>query len=264
MNRIWIIAFAFVLGSCATTHENLNGVLWTQTSPEFMVSSAQAFTLAELQVEKAIADKNWTALPDQTSDYQSLAPAVIVDVDETMLDNSPFQARLVEDGKEFDPELWSQWVNEIQAEAISGAKEFVDFLDQKGVKIFYVTNRVLEAPTVKNIQLKLDADVTSADVYCKYEKEEWGSNKTPRRNLIAENYRVVLLIGDDYNDFTDLGKVSPSERVAKASAFEKYWGTKWIVLSNPHYGNWERSLYIGENKKKGKLKEKYSKLETAR
>lgn len=225
------------------TDEQLNGVLWVQTSAEFKVSSVQAFRLAAMQVQAALADKNTTASLEQTNDYQSLPPAVIVDVDETVLDNSPFQARLVESGQEFSPALWEEWVREAQAEPIPGAKEFIEFLKEQGVDLFYVTNRELEAPTLKNIRTSLDPEAAADHLLCKYEQPGWGSDKTSRRALIAKTHRILLLVGDDYNDFVFLGKTNAAERTQLAVKYQKHWGSHWIVLSNPLYGNWERALY---------------------
>ncbi len=67
--------------------------LWYQTSAEFKASAIQTYQTAALQLPHAIADKNWTALPNQTSNYQQLPLAIIVDIDETILDNSPSAAQ---------------------------------------------------------------------------------------------------------------------------------------------------------------------------
>jgi len=226
-----------------TTHKWLNGILWAQTSVEFQVAVHQAFNTAKINIEKALNDPDWTAALEQTEGYQGLKPAVIIDVDETVLDNSPFEARLVKAGIDFDYKLWEAWVNESKADVMPGAKSFIQYVKTKGVKIFYVTNRLLEAATVKNIKIALDPKVTPDDVLCKNEKSDWGSDKTSRRAFIARDYRILLLMGDDYNDFTFLGKSSPEERIAKTKTHEQYWGKQWIMVSNPVYGHWERALY---------------------
>ena len=203
----------------------------------------QAFRAATRSIKEALLDNTVTAALEQTADYQLLPTAVIVDVDETVLDNSPFQARLVKQGKEFSPALWEEWVLEARARAIPGAKEFVEFLKEQGVELFYVTNRELKAPTLKNIRSDLDPDAAADHVLCKYEKPGWGSDKTPRRALIAKTHRILLLVGDDYNDFVFLGKLGATERTQLAEKYENYWGTRWVIMSNPLYGNWERALY---------------------
>lgn len=261
------LCISLIISGCAsnrTSHELLNGVLWSQTSVEFQVAAHQAFNTAKINLEKALHDPNWTAALEQMDGYQGLEPAIIVDVDETVLDNYPFDARLVKDGGEFDPELWEAWVNESKADAMPGAKSFIQHVKAKGIKIFYVTNRTLEAPTVRNIKMALDPEVTAADVLCKKEKSTWGSDKTSRRAFIAREYRILLLIGDDYNDFTFLGKLSPEQRISKTKAHQPYWGKQWILVSNPVYGHWERALYNYDNElsAEDKLKAKIKYLNT--
>ncbi len=232
-----------LLTGAGLADEQLNGVLWMQTSAEYRMSAVQAFRTAALRVDQALQDSAFSAALEQKTDYQTLPTAVITDVDETMLDNTPFQARLAQTGQEFSSGLWKDWVNEAQAEAVPGALEFIGFLKGQGVELFYVTNRTQKEPTLKNIRAVLDPDTAADHVLCKYEKPEWNSDKTTRRALIAKTHRILLLIGDDYNDFTGLGKTGAEERTRLAEQYEAYWGRKWIVISNPLYGNWERSLY---------------------
>lgn len=240
------LCLSLTISACASnraTHEGLNGILWAQTSVEYKVAVHQAFNTAKINIQKALNDPDWTAALEQTDDYQGLKPAVIIDVDETVLDNSPFEARLVKAGIDFDYTLWQAWVKESQADAMPGAKSFIQYVKAKDIKIFYLTNRVLEAATVKNIQTELDPEVTADDVLCKNEHSGWGSDKTSRREIIARDHRILLIMGDDYNDFTFLGKVSPEERIAQTKAHQPYWGKQWIMFSNPVYGHWERALY---------------------
>lgn len=262
-----IIVLSLVSAGCSsaaerTTHEQLNGVLWMQTSAEFQVSTVQAFRLAKIRVREALLDPEWTAALEQSPEYKQLPPAVITDVDETVLDNSPFQARLVRDNKEFDSAGWNSWVNEARADALPGAKEFISFLRANGVTVFYVTNRSQETPTLENLRRVLDPDVTSEQVLCKNEEPGWGSDKTSRRAFLAKKYRILLLLGDDYNDFTSLGSVRPEERIRKAQTQSDYWGRKWVLISNPLYGSWERALYGRGLSASDKLISKYRFLKT--
>ncbi|MCI5188729.1 MAG: hypothetical protein D3905_02800 [Candidatus Electrothrix sp. AS4_5] len=240
------------------------GVLWTQASAEWNMASQQAFHLAALNLEKALNDPSWTAALEQQGNFHSLPPAVIVDVDETLLDNSPFAARLILAGKEYDPKLWLAWVKESSAAPMPGAVSFIRFAKEKGVAVFYVTNRKVKNETVRNIKKVLDSDVKPEQVLCKNERPEWGSDKTSRRAFIAEKFRILLLIGDDYNDFAFLGKVSPAKRKKAAKKHHQYWGRKWILISNPVHGSWKTALY-GHNYSltdEEKLKRKYQLLRT--
>ncbi|XOF33133.1 MAG: 5'-nucleotidase, lipoprotein e(P4) family [Candidatus Electrothrix sp. YB6] len=240
------------------------GVLWAQASAEWNMAAEQAYYLATLNLEKALNDPSWTAALEQQGDFHSLPPAVIVDVDETVLDNSPFAARLVQAGKEYDPKAWENWLRESAAAAIPGAVSFIRSAKEKGIAIFYVTNRELEAATVKNIRTVIDPDVTADQVLCKKERPEWRSDKTSRRSFIAERFRILLLVGDDYNDFTFLGKISPADRINAAKTHRQYWGRKWILLSNPVHGSWKTALYGHDYSltDHDRLKKKYQLLRT--
>jgi acid phosphatase len=244
--------------------EMLLGVLWAQASVEWNMATEQAFHLATLNLEKALHDPSWTAALEQQENYHSLPPAVIVDVDETVLDNSPLAARLILAGKEYDPQLWLEWVKESSAAPMPGAVSFLRFAKEKGVAVFYVTNRKVKNETVRNIKKVIDPDVRPEQVLCKEERPEWGSDKTSRRAFLAEKFRILLLIGDDYNDFTFLDKSSPEERINKAVNQKKYWGNKWILISNPVYGSWKTALYEHDYNlsDEGKLKKKYQLLRT--
>jgi 5'-nucleotidase (lipoprotein e(P4) family) len=139
--------------SLSAAHENLNAVLWVQTALEYEAATRQAYWLAQQQLDRALADPTWTAAPEQTGDAASLPPAVIVDIDETVLDNSYYQARMIRDNTAYSEDTWGPWVKEARATAIPGAREFAEYATEKGVTIFYVTNRMadLEEATRKNL-----------------------------------------------------------------------------------------------------------------
>lgn len=229
-------------------HEALLSVLWTQTAVEYAGVTRGAYTLAALQMDEALADSEWTASLEQlaTGRYTSLPPAVVLDVDETVLDNSAFQARLIEDGLVYNADLWNDWVAEEKATAVPGALEFTRYAESKGVQVIYLTNRVtsVEQATRNNLE-DLGFPVTDGEdgIITKAERPEWrSSNKTPRRAYVAETYRILLLIGDNYGDFSEQSRSSLSKRARSASGFASYWGRKWIVLPNAMYGSWDGAL----------------------
>jgi acid phosphatase len=232
--------------AAAAAHENLNAVLWLQTSLEFEASAMQAYRLATLQLDAALGDPTWTAALEQHGDAAKLPPAVIVDVDETVLDNSYYQARLIRDNGVFANDTWDSWVAEGRATAVPGALEFSQYAAQKGVTIFYVTNRTakLEGPTRRNLAalgFPLAAGIDT--VLVRGERPEWsGSAKGPRRASVATNYRIVMLIGDDLGDFVVDAAGTPAERELRAAAQSEWWGRRWIMLPNPTYGSWERAI----------------------
>src|SRR5262245_44625602 len=131
----------------AQTPQNdlLNATLWMQRAVEYKANSLGAFALARIRIEQALADENWTGAPaEQSGAYQTFPPAVILDLDETLIDNSRFQAWMVLNDKTFTPEVWTKFVNAQVTEAIPGAVEFAKFAESKGVKVFYISNRTAE------------------------------------------------------------------------------------------------------------------------
>jgi len=227
------------------THEQLHGTLWIQTALEHDVCCVQTYALATIRVSQALKNTSWTAALDQPRGYEQLPPAVILDVDETVLDNSIFQARLVDRKSDYSDDLWAKWVAEKKSSAMPGVKDFLQFLAHKGVLVFFVTNREFdcEASTVDNLSSVLGQQITRAQVLCRNENPGWGSDKSSRRLFLAESHRIILLVGDDFNDFAYLGMVSPQQRFTSGSQYREYWGTKWIQLPNPNYGHWEKAIY---------------------
>ena len=230
------------------SHEGLNGVLWVQTAAEYQTLARVAFSLAKSALDNALQDKSWTAALEQTGsgDYSSKNEAIIVDIDETILDNSPYQARLVKERSTFNKDLWKLWTEKHIAAPVPGADDFLKYANSRGVTVFYITNRDTseEADTRRNLSdlnlpIRADLDV----VLTKNENNWTSSDKSQRRAKVCEDFRVLLLIGDDLGDFVSGAKDSPQKRVQLAQKYNSYWGVKWILIPNPLYGSWESALY---------------------
>ncbi len=235
------------------SHEDLDGTAWMQTSAEYVAITRQTYRSAQRQLVRALSDKSWTAWPpqiEQLKEETDLPPAVILDVDETVLENTGFQAQLIFNEVDYSPKAWEAWVHQQRSRAIPGAQKFLDSCRESGVAVFFVTNREhsVEDSTRMNLEASGLRDAAVEDnVLSKHEREEWvkaGSDKTPRREYIAKTHRILIVLGDDLNDFVDAGiKPTPEARRAAADKFDSYWGVKWFVLPNPSYGGWERALY---------------------
>jgi len=229
-------------------HEVSLGALWLQTSGEYEAISAQTYRQATDQMKEALVDPSWTAaLEQEGTDYRSLPPAVIVDVDETVLDNSPYEARLVQDGESFSEESWNDWCEEAVAEPLVGALGFARQAEALNVTIFYVTNRdtSVDDATWKNLKRAGFPLDDSFDVLMtKDKKEGWGSDKKTRRAEVAKTHRILLLLGDDLNDFASGARAdNPEDRRELVREHREKWGRKWHVFPNPLYGSWEASLF---------------------
>ena len=228
-------------------NDNLNATLWSQNSTEFKATALAAFSLAKIRLDEALADSNWTAAPqEQTGNYQDLPPAVVLDVDETLLDNSPYQAWMVLNDQYFGSKTWGEFVNTKTSRAIPGAVDFAKYADQKGVKVFYVTNRntELEPATRENMEALGFPMGGNVDTFLmKKEQDDWGSKKGSRRAVVTKDYRVLLLIGDNLGDFVDGYKQGRPDRQQFIESDAGNWGTKWIMVANPTYGSWEAASY---------------------
>lgn len=238
----------------ALAHEDLDATLWMQTSSEYRSACLQIFRAAKRQLGSALLQRNTTAaleqqaaLHDPQGHVAQLPPAVILDVDETVLDNSAFQAHLIETGGQYDPGEWDQWISTHTSPPIPGVTEFIDACRSAGVTVFFVTNRRTETrdATLANLKkLDLIRDGDAETLLCKNDRPTWTSDKTTRRASIAECHRILLILGDDLNDFLSVG-IRPSSEARRALAEEQaaMWGEKWFILPNPTYGGWERSIH---------------------
>ena len=225
----------------------LNAVLWMQRSVEYKASALTAFALARLRLDQALTDPSWTAAPkEQTGAYQTLPPAVILDIDETILDNSGYQAWMALKDTTFDPKTWNVYVNTVSSVAIPGAVEFAKYAAARGVKVFYVSNRTAEEEpaTRKNLEkLGFPLDDKVDTVLMTREQPDWGSAKGSRRSHVARSYRILLNLGDNFGDFVDEYRGNEAERLKVLEEHKDRWGREWIMLANPSYGSFESAPY---------------------
>lgn len=281
MKRLYITLSValFVYGCAGSPPEkaNLNSVAWMQSSEEYHALMQGAYNTARQSLDDALEDKTWTALlaqvPANDSEASALGmlpPAVILDIDETVLSTLPYQAWLIKNKKSFSRISWHSWVSEAGAEATPGALDFVHYAMEKGVKVFYLSNRAARGALDTNRNGQIDAgeeqqdlkpftvanllrlgflpqeNISNADaVLLRGETDQEGRarkgwaarDKSARRESLSTDYRVVLIMGDNLNDTVseDNHGVMDSNRAR--------WGRSWIVLPNPAYGYWEKRLY---------------------
>ena len=228
-------------------HDLLNAVLWMQRSVEYKATALTAFALARIRLDQALADPNWTAAPrEQTGAYQSLPPAVVLDIDESILDNSRYQAWMVLKDTTFDAKTWNAFVNTLASVPIPGALEFAKYADGKGVKVFYITNRTAEEEpaTRKNLEKFGFPMGGSVDTLLPTRKQpDWGSAKGTRRTFVAKSYRILLNVGDNFADFVDEYRGTEAERLRVMEQHKDRWGREWIMIANPSYGSFESAPF---------------------
>lgn len=216
--------------------ELVMAMAWMQSSGEYAALSHQAFNLARMNLDRALA-----AAGSQTQ----RPPAIIVDVDETVLDNSPYEAWLIANDENYASDSWHQWVERASAAPMPGARSFLDYAASRGVEVFYVTNRrddETEA-TLRNLRQVGFPDADQEHFLPRIDS----SDKTSRRQRVAQSHWVVLLMGDNLGDFSQgFDRESAAARRAAANAQADAFGSRYIVLPNPAYGAWEEAIYGGD------------------
>ena len=205
--------------------------LWQQRAAEYKALCFQAYNIARLRIDEAVKHKGGKPL------------AVVTDIDETLLDNSPEDARAAINNQDFDAKAWKHWTNQGIADTVPGAPSFFKYAATKGVTVFYITNRDEdERPgTMKNLQLYHLPFADDAHLLLK----TTASSKEARRQEVLKKYNIVLLCGDNLPDFDALYDNHPSEesRTATTQKLIKQFGNKYIVLPNPSYGDFEGVLF---------------------
>ncbi len=244
-------------------HGLLNAVLWMQRAAEYRANTRQVFATARANLERAVADATWPEAVQSADPAAGPRPdAVIVDADETILDNSVTAAGQIVAGKgSFDREAWARWEERGAAPAVEGALDFLAFAAQRGVTVFFVTNRRHEAGLRQNLAALGVALPPAPDVVLVRGECGGAADKSCRRRAVARDYRVVLLIGDDLGDFLSVEGLSPEERLAAVRAAAERWGREWLILPNPVYGSWERALLPAEADDCTRLRAKLAALE---
>lgn len=224
------------------SHQRSYAVRWME-SAEYRAASRQAYAVARRQLEAALRQPDWNAVP-ATKVIAGAPPAIIFDLDETVLNNTPYDVLLAQRNADFDQASWMRWNESGQVGALPGAVGFAQYAATRGVHVFYVSNRgAAEKAVTLKILHRLGLPLRSAtDVLLKNERPTWTSDKTSRREDVAARYRVLLLLGDDLNDFTFANKATSQQRAASVQRYQSYWGTRWILLPNPAYGSWENAL----------------------
>ena len=229
------------------THEGLQAVLWMQTAAEYQALAGAVYHAAKRSLDAALADPSWTAAleQEQAGNFAALPPAVVLDLDETVLDNSPFQAQLALDRKDYDRAPWRDWVAQARAEAVPGALDFLAYARSRQVAVIFITNREKnqEPAALANLR-RLGLAATPDQVHC-LDENGWAPDKTARRAHVARSHRILLLVGDDLGDFASVTGKNPAERVALARQHAGRWHDRWALLPNPLYGSWDRALYPG-------------------
>lgn len=212
--------------------------LYMQKAAEYRALAYQAFNWARVVLDNDEKTKKKLPKPERKKPR-----AVVVDIDETVLDNSPSQADGIKKREPFSSQSWYAWGEMRKAKAIPGAVDFLNYAISKGVKVFFVSNRdeVQKQATMDNLIKAGFQGVTNDTVML---RQNSVSTKEPRRNDILKTHRIVILMGDNLDDMSDVfERKSIADRFAETDKVRATWGNKFIVLPNAMYGTWESAIY---------------------
>ncbi|AFZ27250.1 putative secreted acid phosphatase [Cylindrospermum stagnale PCC 7417] len=250
------------------TNQQLNdqsmiAVNWVQQSGEYRALAYQAFNIAKLTF-------------DQAKSKDISRPAIIVDIDETVLDNSPYQAGLFDSDNVFQPDTWNQWVKEAKNKSIPGALEFVNYVNSNGGKVFFISDRdgkrvnkyqksAVETATISNLKSVGFTGVNEQTVLLKGKfskiidgkentSKQWRIEAVKNGSADGKKYTVIALIGDNLNDFDETAGKKNQQRRDHVDKNRNFYGVldaipngviepAYIAIPNPMYGNWETGMY---------------------
>jgi len=235
-----------LLAACAKpavdikAHEMLNATLWQHSSAEYECAVKQAYRLAQENLDKALADDQWSAALEPQGNAATLPPAILLDLDETVIDNTEYEIRIIRELGQYSPESFAQWCESAEAPAISGAAEFLEYAASRQVAVFYYSARkeALRSCTARNLR---ELGLPFADE--SHLLLDDGTPKSEYRRMIASQYRLLLLLGDNLEDFVEGSKSESALRRELAQRYARRWGREWIILPNPMYGHWESTTY---------------------
>lgn len=229
-------------------HEDMDAILWLQTAAEYQANTTTVYRAAAAALPGLVA-----AAKERRAD-----PVVVLDLDETVFDNSAFQGRLLAEARNYDSDLWDCWVGQKRADVVPGADLLFRAVTAQGVRARFITNRKCrprgdgapcpqEGETLENLNalLRETGYVATADELLLSAETDpktgaaWDDEKQPRRDFVSATHEIVMLVGDDLGDFLPgVRKTTMAARAEAMAGVSERWGTSWFALPNPSYGSW--------------------------
>ncbi|SQH71276.1 5'-nucleotidase, lipoprotein e(P4) family [Helicobacter mustelae] len=236
MKKVKFVLFAFMMLGLLNAKECVSplsrSIKYHQNSAEIKALQLQAYQAAKMALFTNLKNlKKFKSSDDKK-------PAIILDLDETVLDTSDYAAYLAKNCLEYTEQTWDAYEKDHTSVLIPGALDFLQYASSKGVKIFYISNRAKKnkaylLKTLKNLHLP---QVSQESVLLKS-----NNTKQERRLLVAENYEIILQVGDTLHDFDAIFADEKDSQKQQQKVFlnaEKF-GREWIILPNSLYGTWE-------------------------
>ena len=211
------------------SQQTVLGTVWMQESGEYRALAYQVYNSAK---DRFFIEKS-------KSENKNKKLAVVLDIDETVMNNIYTQEEYIKNGSNYSQKAWDEWVKAEKATAIPGAVEFVDYVYKNGGEVFFITNRGEDERVSTLNNLKKEGFIADDKHLILKTKE---SSKEARRKAVENSgYNVVILVGDDLNDFIDSG-ISSQEKRDKVDELKSQFGKKYFILPNPVYGGFEAGL----------------------
>jgi len=205
--------------------------LWQQRAAEYRALCFQAYNIAKQRVDEGVKKVSTKPL------------AIVTDIDETLLDNSPYDAAQGLKNQDYSDKTWKQWTDKAQADTVPGAPAFFKYAASKGITIYYITNRNENerGATLYNLQKYAMPNANDEHLFLK----NGNSSKEERRQEVLKTHEILLLCGDNLPDFDMLYDNHPTEenRTAITQKLQKEFGSRYIVIPNPSYGDFEGALF---------------------
>jgi acid phosphatase len=246
MSSNLVSAFASPQGGGNPQEPELYANLYMQTSAEYRAVCIQTYALAAERLQQKLAVPRLDGNP----------PAVVMDLDETVLDNGGYESFLDRNKLAYSQPAWDRWERDFASEVrlIPGAKGFIDWAESKGVSVVYISNRA-DANRAGTIAALRNVGLSVDGIDKRLMLKTNNSDKTARRRLAEQDYRVLMYFGDNLRDFDErfvVPKLDPkdaagqdraiADRLAKVDASAYRFGGDWIILPNPVYGEWTAPL----------------------
>lgn len=261
---LFTLATSVFLSACVVVSDNIeqaktfSAILWKRTTSEYPAITRQVYLLAEKRLrylhKQALLPDSW---------------AVVLDVDETILNNSAYDMERASMGLPWSKESWSAWVEKRESTVIPGAASFLRLVKSLNGRIALVTNRDIanQAATVDNL------NAHGLAFHYLLPMQDNKSDKTERWRWLADNkgLNLIMWIGDQISDFPALQQCQPvadTELSAKSAeppstslsgsfgealdypindaiqqSVEKCAGYNYFILPNPIYGGWNKNLW---------------------
>ena len=224
---------------CGESDHLINATLWMQHSAEYRACCLQTYKLAKVALAENLKAKQ-TDMP----------AAVVLDIDETVLDNSYYEAYMAAEATSFCDSTWAIWTSKADATEVPGAIDFLKYAQSLGVEIIFISNRYPEElePTMANMK-KLGFPEVPAENFLMKQKDA-SSCKKERREKVSEKYEIIMLVGDNMGDHSEIfdERKTKGDMLEETDAIIDLLGTRYIVLPNPTYGTWEKPILADKEK----------------